>query len=134
MENASKALIIAAEIMFGVILLTMFLLMYFAWSNFSGTVDNNLRDVEINKFNSQFQVYNGRNDLTAHDVITIMNLAEEYNKKVENDPAYTITVTGVSVGDKLEFIQDNINKKFKINSIYYNNKTKLVKTITINQK
>ncbi len=83
MENASKALIISAEILIGVLLLTFLVFMLNSMDTFSQTVNSNIETKNVNEFNSQFETYNGRNNLTAQDVITIGNLARNYNNTEE---------------------------------------------------
>lgn len=96
MENASKALIMAAGILFGIILITIFVFAYYSWSNFSKNINQNIEDTNIIKLNSQFIVYDGRNDLNAHDIITILNLINDYNQDKEDD-GYKIKIKGNAV-------------------------------------
>ena len=72
MENASKALIIAAEILIGVLLLTLMVFMFHAMGTFSKTVD-----------------------ITVQDIVSMGNLAKQYNEKMGNEQLQ-IMVTGVS--------------------------------------
>lgn len=135
MENASKALIMAAEIMLGIILISIFVLMYAAWSRFSSNINNNIQDTRINEFNSKFIIYDNRTDLTAHDVVTVASMANEYNLDKDID-SYKIKITGGVVGNKFmenipEFLNNNSNQKFTLKIIKYNDKNKIVQTINI---
>ena len=104
MENASKALIMAAEILFGTMFIAACVFAYYSWTNFSKGIDQNIEQTNINEFNSQFVVYDGRTDLTAHDVVTILNLIREYN--LDKDVGYTINVTGNAVTNINTVIND----------------------------
>ena len=82
MENASKALIIAAEVLLGVILLTLMVFMFRAMGAFSDAVDKNIETKNVNEFNAPLEKYRGRTDITAPDIITMGNYAKQYNEKM----------------------------------------------------
>lgn len=147
MENASKAFIIAAEVLLGALLLTLIVFLFGAAGNFSNTVDKNIETKNINEFNAKFERYHKRKNLTAQDVITIANLAKEYNKKIGSTE---IAVTVLNVESKYrnahqlenQFTYDFIEQYsyqsstkdityFECQSIEYNDATRKVKQIVI---
>lgn len=137
MENASKALIIAAEILFGVILISIFIFLYYVWNNFSGNINSKIEDSKINEFNAQFISYNGRTDLTAHDIVSIVSLANEYNRNIEED-SYKIKVEGngiSSIQDLMsnipDFINTNQDQKFTLKIVQYNGKNRIIEKMNI---
>lgn len=138
MENASKALIMAAEILFGVILISIMVLGYHYWSNFSNNINKNIELKNIQEFNSRFLIYDGKTNLTAHDVISIVSLVDEYNKdrddynkiKVEG----TITNINTVINNIPKFIEDNENNKFSLNVVKYQEKSGIVSNIKIMKK
>ena len=83
MENASKALLMAAKVFIGVMLLILMIFLYITMSSWGRNVQSNIDIKEISEFNAQFTVYDGRSDLTAQDVVSIINLAKNYNEKYE---------------------------------------------------
>lgn len=87
MENASKALIIAGEVLIGVLLLTLMVVVFHAMGIFSQTVNDNIAEKNIAQFNAQFLGFEGRKNLTAQDVVTMGNLARDYNKTEEGQNA-----------------------------------------------
>ncbi len=95
MENASKALIIAAEILIGVLLLTLMVFMFHAMGTFSKTVDDNIETKNTSEFNINFEKYRGKTDITAQDIISMGNLARQYNKQMDSEQLQ-IEVKGVS--------------------------------------
>lgn len=95
MENASKALIIAAEILIGVLLLTLMVFMFHAMGTFSKTVDDNIETKNVSEFNINFEKYRGKSDITVQDIVSMGNLAKQYNEKMGNEQLQ-IMVTGVS--------------------------------------
>ena len=80
MENATKALLIAAGVMIGVILISLFTYFYSNAISMQSTYETTLETNRINKINTAFTKYNGRKDLTAQDIVTIYNLAQEYKQ------------------------------------------------------
>ena len=95
MENTSKALIMAAEILIGVLLLTLMVFLFYAMGTFSKTVDENIETKNVSEFNINFEKYRGKTDITAQDIISMGNLAKQYNAQMENEQLQ-ILVTGVS--------------------------------------
>lgn len=144
MENASKALIMAAEILFGIILISIAVLGYSSWKGFSKDIHTNIENRNIQQFNDNFLQYNERTDLTAHDVVSIIKLADECNHDKETgeyiqDTNYQIqvklntnvgTTTTKVLNDISKFIMDNMNNKFSV-SVTINEKTQIVNQIVI---
>lgn len=85
MENASKALIYAGEILVGVLLLTLMVFLFQSLGAFSDTVDKNIETKNINEFNAPLEKYRERKDITAHDIITMGNYAKQYNEKMQSE-------------------------------------------------
>ena len=83
MENASKALLIAGGILITMIILTIGVTLYSMYSNQSKEYNQIITTTEIQKFNSKFDVYVGRTDITAQEVASVVNLAKEYGDAVK---------------------------------------------------
>lgn len=144
MENASKALIIAAEILIGVLILTAFVFIFRAFGAFSDTVNENIEVKNVTEFNTKFEIYNGRKDLTAQDLITIGNLAKQYNQSDSAAMTITVTVSGIearymnlhTLSDELsyEFIhQYSVQRKiyFECSKIEYNENTGKIDKVSL---
>ena len=110
MENASKALIIAAEVLFGVLLVTVGLFIFRAMGDFSDTVEDNIEQTVIRQFNAQYEEYLFKHDkLTAQDVVTLGNLAKNYND-YRGEIAITVKVNNVeSKFVNAHALTDNMN-------------------------
>lgn len=65
-----------------------------AWGNFSETIDQNIETKNLSEFNVKFEAYREKKNLTAQDVITIGNLAKDYNNQ-SNSTEVTVTVSNV---------------------------------------
>mgnify|MGYP001027646406 CR=1 FL=1 len=83
MENASKALLISAEVLIGIILASLMVFLYVTMSSWGRGIEENINIKEVYEFNAKFTVYDQREDLTAQDVVSIINLAKNYNEKYE---------------------------------------------------
>lgn len=141
MENASKALIMGAEILFGVILLTLFVGAYYSWNNFAGKMNNNIESAKIQEFNSKFTIYDKKvnsnaPNLTTHDVISTLNFINEYNKTLDDDynKVEIISNFNVNENDISKFISENEGKVFTLDIMKYDKATGRVKIIKITKK
>lgn len=83
MENATKALLIAGGVLIAIIILTIGVTLYSMYSNQSKEYSQIITTTEIQKFNSKFNVYVGRTDITAQEVASVVNLAKEYGDAVK---------------------------------------------------
>ena len=80
MENASKALIIAGEILIGVIILSILAYLFSRASGSSQSYSEAEQKKVLDAFNNKFEIYN-RNNLIIHDIITVANLAKQFNNE-----------------------------------------------------
>lgn len=85
MENASKALIMAAEILIGILILSLAVFLFTSFATTSAEIYKQNQENRLNEFNSQFTSYEGKDEVTIYDVITVANLATENNKYYEFD-------------------------------------------------
>jgi len=148
LENASKALIMAAVILISVVILSLAVYLFTYFGSYSKGVEEEVRDNQIAQFNSQFLSYDRKikpvydNDgnfkknvggLTIYDVITLANLAREYNKEnelvdenvkgyikfhVNNPVELNNYITSKSTAKKGEKNDDNKNNIGRIPSQY----------------
>lgn len=84
MENASKALIMAASVLIGVVILSLTVYLY---TTFSSSIQENNKQIEndqLQQFNNKFLAYEERSGtLTIYDVVTIVNMANDNNKSYD---------------------------------------------------
>jgi len=79
MENATKALYMAAGTLIAILLLSLFV---FAVNRFGGFAQRMTAQIEgdaIAIYNAKYYDYNGKIDITIQDVISIINLAKDSN-------------------------------------------------------
>lgn len=83
MENAAKALTMAAGVLIGVIIITIAVYLFTTLGNTSSEVYSKVEQEKIDKFNNQFLKYGGLANCTAHDIVSIANLAKNNNEYYE---------------------------------------------------
>ena len=96
MENASKALIMAASVLIGIMILSLAVYLFATFGASSAQMHEQIQIDRINQFNAQFTIYQNRNNLTIYDVVTIANTAKNNNEYYEltssDETNYYITV------------------------------------------
>ena len=91
MENASKALIMAAEILIGVMIISIGVYLFSTMGEYSADTTAELQEAQISQFNNQFLKYYGTQTIeggepepircTIHDIIGLVNLAKKINEQ-----------------------------------------------------
>lgn len=105
MENASKALIMAAEILLGVMIISIGVFLFNTMGQYSDETTDQIEQAQLDQFNNQFLKYYGNTstngnapepiECTIHDIVNLANLASMYNAQngfeetedISNDPA-----------------------------------------------
>ena len=77
MENASKALIMAAGVLIGIMILSLAVYLFATFGATSAELHGQVETSRITQFNTQFTSYEGRSDITIYDVISVVNLAKK---------------------------------------------------------
>ena len=75
MENATKALLIIGATMLAILTLTIGVYMMGKFGNASDTYVTKLDIIELQKYNSNFEVFIGRNDITAQEIVSVASIA-----------------------------------------------------------
>lgn len=79
MENASKALLMAAGVLIGILILSLIVYLFANFGMASAEVHKQKDMNDINSFNTQFTSYEGK-ECNIQDVISAVNLAIDNNK------------------------------------------------------
>jgi len=79
MENASKALLIAAEIIIGVLIISVGGVLYSIFGSASSDIVAQIESSKLMEFNSNFTKYYNLDSISAYDIVSIANLAKKYN-------------------------------------------------------
>lgn len=83
MENASKALLMAAAVLFGVMILAVGTFLFFSLGQYGRGIEEDKENVRISAFNSNFTKFEGAKSVTIHEILGLANLAIENNQKYE---------------------------------------------------
>lgn len=83
MENATKALLIAGTVLIAMIMISTAIYLYTLYSRQTNEYNETISAVELQKFNSKFESYIGRENITPQEIVTAVNLAKEYNGQVQ---------------------------------------------------
>ena len=123
MENASKALMMAAGVLIGILIISLAIYLITSFGSRSAELHKQVATEQLNQFNSQYTAYEG-SDATIYDVVTVANLATENNitynlgnSERTNDGTYYISV--VLNGHNIEGNVDDANSG-KLNDLKEN--------------
>ncbi len=104
MENASKALIIAAEVLLGMMIIAVAVALFNTLSGFSQTTIEEMEKKKLSEFNSNFSKYYGEIDgkpieVTIHDIISVAYFAKQNNldNELQNESGYNENTNYVQV-------------------------------------
>ena len=107
MENASKALIIAASVLISIVIISAFILMMSNLTDYQMKSNKEAADQQTTEFNNQYDTYN-RKDIRGSDMISLMSRVVDHNtrKTAEGYTEMGIEVTiDSSTRKKLTFDQ-----------------------------
>lgn len=91
MENASKALLMAASVLLGLLLLSVMIYVFRQGSRVQQTYDQKQITNQLELYNSKFEIYDRENN-NIMDVISLCNLAFDINKDSNFDSSSTVQI------------------------------------------
>lgn len=137
MENASKALLIAGAMLLFILVLTFSVYLVRRIGGQTSELYGDIEQSKIDEFNQKFLIYNGKEDLRIHDVISIINLAKDNNEHARFPVVIKVKVDGnekqdISNDEIKEMLssRDNIDARYSCIVEYGKNKN-LVEIVTI---
>ncbi len=136
MENATKALTIAASVLIAVVILGALLLTFNSLSSYQNTNTKNTREAQVIEFNNQYEIFN-RKEVRGSDLYSLLNKVVDYNRRKstdvdkEDDEGKYIAYKSMTVSYDLKgqnkdfaydktpriFIQNNMNVKLTTSTI-----------------
>ena len=84
MENATKALTIAASVLIAVVILGALLLTFNSLSSYQNTNTKNTREAQVIEFNNQYEIFN-RKEVRGSDLYSLLNKVVDYNRRKSED-------------------------------------------------
>lgn len=122
MENASRALIIAGGVLIFIMILTIGVILYARFSEQNATYKRIVEDIELQKYNSKFEIYIGRTDIIPEEVVTAIYQEQEYQGVTVN---VKIGATTISKNNPEQIIQDYGTDTFSCNTYTYDSYGKI---------
>ena len=137
MENASKALIMAAEVLIGIMIISIMVYLFNTMGQYSAETTKRIEDTQIAQFNEQFYRFygtsgNNSNPITCtiHDIVGVANLAHQINtsngfteEEDASDASYYIQIDlqiGVKTYNHIEnYEEEELLNLVKENDIMY---------------
>ena len=95
MENASKALLIAAGVLIVILLIAFGMSIFNSTGDTSGQVESQAQSTSMQTFNAQFAGYIGANKSAT----VVRNLVVAVNNSNAKNPQHLVTVTGTDTAD-----------------------------------
>ena len=108
MENGTKALLIAAGILFAVLILSLLAMFGGQLSGYYAEQHNSKIIEQDAKFNAQFENYNGQT-IRGNEIISIMNKVVNYNTSIADMEKYDKVILSID----LKGYQNRANDNFK---------------------
>lgn len=124
MENASKALIMAASILLGVMIISIGVALFTTFSNFSKSTLEKVEETKIADLNNNYLKYENGN-ATAHDIVSVANLAKENNIKyeIQNQTRYD---------ENTYYVQVKVDKIYNFEKLEEEEKNNFLKENSLN--
>ena len=107
MENASQALIIAAGVLIGILILTLASYLYYIFGDYVSNSQAQIAENTLAQFNNQFLKYDKLDNLTIQDIVTVKNNALENNYKYSD---YNTSIRAAESNNFVDVFKGN-NKK-----------------------
>lgn len=131
MENASKALIMAASVLIGVIIISVGVALFSSFSQFGTSTAEKIEEAKILEWNNNYLKYENSNMVTAHDIVSVTNHARQNNLSYElesqNKYDENTYYVQVQVGKDANFekkTEEEKNKFLQENSLTQDNEVK----------
>ena len=126
MENASKALIMAGAVLIAIMVLTIGVYLVGELGKASDSYVQQLDTVQLQKYNSNFEVFIDRNDITAQEIVTVAGIAKQ------SEQGTKVYIEGTEVTNKTEEEFKNWQNDFLNNNILTQIKDADGNEVTIN--
>ncbi len=116
MENATKALLMAGGVLIAILIISIAVFLFTTYGSLGQSYEQTLSKTEIQKFNGNFTKFEGREDISIQEIVTLTNFVRDYN--IETDEKIEIKLGGENLeketSDELAGkVKDNMGKTYK---------------------
>lgn len=133
MENASNALLIGGGILIAMLILSIGVYLFANYNDLGASYERTMETTEIQKFNEKFLKFEGREDITIQEIVSLANFAREYNNEngtnIKVVLGYTDLAEETNLIEKIE--EDTENTKYKATISSYDKLIQEIKFIEI---
>lgn len=130
MENASKALLMAASILIGLIVLSLGIYLVNTFKSFSQDYNDSLEIQRMEQFNARFTAFSTRNNISIHEIMTLTNYADEFNSTNNIEPTNNQYIkVNIKFNEKGKIFNLTNESTYPNNGEYYKNPNKLISAL-----
>lgn len=83
MDNASKALLMAGSVLLAIMIISLAMYLFANFHQATSQIEGNVEESQVMQFNNQFTKYEGNNQVTIYEVLSMANLATQNNKQYQ---------------------------------------------------
>lgn len=102
MENASKALLMAAEVLIAMMIVSLGVYVFYTYSQTSREIHDKKAEQQLVEFNAKYTKYVDQTTLTIYDVRTIANYAKKDNENLVDSEKIEVMFEESNVVNKTE--------------------------------
>lgn len=154
MDNASKALFMAASVLLGVMLISIGVYLFSIYGDYTSSMYARIESAQIEQFNTQFLKYSGQRQAadgigtedtlcTIHDIASLANLARKNNietEVVQDINRYDLNISKQATTSYIQIrvlpsgteVEGDIRTADLFNLETWNNESKMLQFIRIN--
>ncbi len=138
MENASKALLMAGSILIAMLVISIGVYIFLTASDLGSAYEQRMEIAEIEKFNSNFIIFEDREDIKIQEIVSLAKFAKQYKEKTGIETLVKFKGSNLlTINNEDDFIgivknnsMDGVEiKNFKFQSISYDPNTGMVNEI-----
>lgn len=117
MENASKFLLMAASLILGILLISVFIYVFRAGAKTNETYENSQALLQLEAYNSKFEIFDN-NTNTLLDLVSVINLAYDVNESIDYDSQTAVSIE-IVIGNKTLEVSKT-NRLTERNRVFFN--------------
>ncbi len=125
MENATKALLISAGVLLGIIIISLAVYVFANSAAFGESYESSQEEIRIANYNNKFEIYN-KEEIRIYDIISVLNLSKEYKEKYGDTinvyMGTTLLTQSIDINEQIQINKDEI---YRCSRITYNDEGKV---------
>ena len=86
MDNASKALIIAGGMLIAIMVASLFVYLFTSYGSYAEDMYDRINERQLAEANNEYTRYEGSDENTIYDVVSVINKAKDNNKSLNLNP------------------------------------------------